>query len=212
MYSFPQRHSRIGATLIELMIASTLLLLVMSSVSMLISASSRHYMVMDASLDLQKESVLAANWVTREMAESNENSVTYFAPGTGREGVTFGSPRTHLGGMQYTNGGALVWQKRVCFYIDIIGGKSALQRTEWPLEIRTTYPPRVYNIGQFPGPAHTPAYFLGVEAPRRLVAKNVDRLVVDTSVAPIAVTLELSSIRHGKPFSATIQSKVHFRN
>ncbi len=207
-----RRPEERGATLVELMIASGLLMLVMTSVSLLIRASSRHYMVMDASLDLQKESVLAANWVTREMAESNQNSVTYYPPGTGHEGVTVGSPRTVTGGMQYTSGGALVWQKRVCFYIDTVANKSVLQRMEWPLNPKTTYPPRIYDIGQFPGPANTPAYFLGLGAPRRLVAKNVDRLIVDTSVAPIAVTLELSSMRHGKPFSATILSKVHFRN
>lgn len=203
------RRTRQGTTLVELMIASGLLLIVLTLVTFLIRASSRQFLVMDASLDLQRESVLAANWLTREMAESNENSIHYFPPASGTEAIVIGSPRTFTGGMQYTNGGALVWQKKVCFYLSASNnGRALLERIEKPLTpYKTTYPPSIN-----PSTDTVANFQANTTFPKRLIAKDVDRIELDVNVRPVQLTLELSSTKHGKPFRATIQSKVHFRN
>ena len=211
MTYFWHRPCNRGATLVEVLISSALLMIVMTLVAHLVQVSSRQYMLMEASLDLQRESVRAANWITREMAEGNRLSVEHFPPGAGQlESLTFGSARNQDGSLQYTIGGKLVWQQKVCFFIERLDGRSTLQRIATPLAIRTAFPPRIQPVG-YPVPDRAET-FLKQDLSKRVIARDVDRIILDGSVSPVKLTLELSSQKFGKPFTATIESKIHFRN
>lgn len=128
----------------ELLICTALLGIVLWGVYMLITSTTRHYSVMTASLDLQREALLASSWITKEMAEGNKTS---FAISEDPPGISFGSPRTLTGGLQYTEDGRLVWQKVVCYYIEEREGVKVIIRKEKQLDPKKSVPPYIWTGG-----------------------------------------------------------------
>lgn len=148
------------------MVAGAVTALILACTATLFVLGSRYHRQLQTTLEVQQDCLLGAEAVVRELAESNAATFRWDAAPAG---VVFASPRSPTGQITLDAGGAVLWRKWVCFYIEPIGGVPTLVRKEELLGSPTATPPA-------PGSSKTSVYFQALAGPRRAVAANFQSL------------------------------------
>lgn len=126
------RYSKIsktfhGTSLIELIVASFISGLILLEIYWLAHAGSQFYRRTRGQSEIQRESLLALRWMSKDLAEGSALSFRYYkkfpTPGGAPErwhGISFGSFLAADGsGVARQNGtGRMLWASVICYYID----------------------------------------------------------------------------------------------
>lgn len=108
-----------GATLIEMLVYSSLFIVVFTGVYMVFDASVKYYYITQSNVWVQQGALNAVSQLSREVAESNLSSVVLY--NSSPEGIVFMTPRSSANTISYntTSGyeGKPYWQKYVCYYL-----------------------------------------------------------------------------------------------
>ena len=109
------RHPKqLGATLVELVVASALVLLIMGELWMLLQTGTRFYLRSRAQSDVQRHALIALRWMSTDLAEGAPLSFKHYDPDdpsitTDRNGFVFGSPKDANEAASYNEEGRLLW-------------------------------------------------------------------------------------------------------
>lgn len=127
-----RRIRRRGTTLIELLIASSIMLLIMGSITAILLAGFSYVRTNEKALDTQRNVLLVLTRLGQEVQQSDYNCVEFGASETPpRSGITFVSPFSnhtdpalHLSeSFQTDPKGNMAFQSYICYYLDIASHK-----------------------------------------------------------------------------------------
>lgn len=149
----------------------------------LIAAAVRYYRTSQDTIELQQNVLVSVTKLTTELGESSLQSVLVDPSPPG--GVIFATPRNASGDIRYDpTSGKAIWERMLCYYVEVVGGVPCLVRKEKPLPA-TDAPPLI-------PPGETTAGFQAdVSLPRRVVAHRITAFeVVDSAPLLVKVTAE----------------------
>lgn len=157
----------------------------------------------EASLDMQKELLLALTWIHKDMSESAAR-VFRSEP----EGMIFASPRDLEGQLQLDAVGRITWQRLVAYYVDDVAGVPCLLRKERGITATATDPilPSVTELIS-DGSLHA-----------RVLARNVQRFEGPSLASgaelpsPYPMTVYCAKDVGGREFGTRAETSVYFRN
>lgn len=177
MKSSVDRRPR-GVTLVETLIHSSLMLLLLGGIVAVLILGTRNFRTVEAVAEVQREMAAAMAALRGELAETRAASI---GTGTSPTGVIFLSPRPDSGSWAHSTTGKLLWQRWVCYYVEVRNGVPTLLRKEKKLTAPTATPPaNTWRTSDFSGDASR----------ARVVARNVKTLQV-TGADPVNVTVEV---------------------
>lgn len=196
------RHQR-GVTLMEAIIASSIVLMVTAALGFVLSASYAHHQRIDARLELNQQALTALSHLQRELAESNVVCVNV----SDAQSAIFPSPRTETGDFANVSG-SLGFPKMVCYRLD----QDALVRQE---ELLSPVPNGPSNPLEMT-PPRTRDHFLASNLPKRVMARGVVRFECERVTRNEDVTLEgrirmvlgLSRQVRGRTYGIEVESSV----
>lgn len=196
-----------GVTLVEALVAGSLMVLVLITVWQVAEEGTRYIHYSESTIDAQQAALNSILALTQELGEGSADSFKYYpAPNAG---VVFASARDASGKFQYdptsTNGGP-VWQKIICYYLAVVNQKSCLLRVEEPLAAPSPTAQKPWLMG----PARTTSYFLPWTG-YRMIGRNLSSLEV-TNTYPMAVKCTATVEEYGHKFEVQVQSKVAMKN
>lgn len=167
-----------GVTLVETLIHSSLMLLLLGGIVAVLILGTRHFRMVEAVAEVQREMAAAVGSLRQELAETRSASIL---AGAGPTGVIFLSPRTDSGVWAHNSTGKLLWQRWVCFYVETRNGVPTLLRKEKKLSAATATPPtNTWRTSDFSGDTSR----------ARVVARHVKGLQV-TGSQPVTVEVEV---------------------
>lgn len=180
----------------------------------LIRHGSNYLRTTTAQLDLQKDTLLALNWMLRDLSEASPVAIHTNAWGSPHvppqppvagppRGVVFASPRDANGEVSY-GGTAIQWNSRVCYFLDIpAGGKLYRVVKTHPAESL----PRLIN----PNTEDTSDFQSNLSnLPHRMLAQNISYLDVQRQAAGIEINLEAAN--SDRSFTVYVSTLVHPKN
>ena len=129
-------HCRTGFSLPEIIVSLLLVSFVLVALGGLLKEGVRFYTNQSVILEVQKNCVLAAQRLSKDLRESSVDSLDT----TFLDLVIMGSPRDAEGRVLYDDG-RLQWQKFVRFSVQNLNGTSVLVRDEDWLDSPTSKPP-----------------------------------------------------------------------
>lgn len=130
-----RRNRQRGMTLIEILVVSALLLALLGTVNAVLSLSLHTYKPSLNYIDAQQQAMRAIRKITRELADAAENSIT-----TDSVGVVFVSGRGTDDLFHFDSAGQVLWQRYVCYYVDVVDGTNKILRKEIDITPTTTVP------------------------------------------------------------------------
>lgn len=201
---FSRSDRKSGVTLPELLLSSALIGFVLISIYALLTAGVRYYKNSLTWIELQQDSLLSLVQLTKELGESNRQTVRIYPDPAG---LVFASPRASDGVYEIDPSGLPLWQKFVCYYVTDVNGVPSLIRKELTLVAAGYAGPQVVPPVTF----NSTAWFRDAKLPRKVVARNIDRLTV-TGASPVAIELGVAKEEMGKSFEVEVQVKVFLRN
>lgn len=136
MKRLSQNFSSSAYTLPEILVGLFLVSIVLAALGGLLRGAIRFYTDQSATLEVQKNCVLALRRIGRDLRETSSDSID----ATTANELIFASPRDINGVVEYTDG-RLMWQKYIKFSIQNINGLSVLTRQEDALDRPTSIPP-----------------------------------------------------------------------
>ena len=202
-----RRQARLGATLLELLIACGLIFLVLYAATNLLLSCFRHYREVDTAAQTQQLAITAMSKLERELRDGSKTSFQTF---TGPDGIVFGSPRQSDGGLAFDPDSLQpIWPKLVCFYLEPTGTRFQLIRKEHFLASPTDDPPTISTT-------NNTAFFQSSVGGGALIARGVESLTfngTDTLDIALKVT-EVSNEGASSEarFSVEVTTRVAFRN
>ena len=198
-----------GISLIELIVASGIVILLMVEVWGLVRAGGRFYLRARGQTDIQRNSLLALRWITKDLSEGSAISFReYTTDGTGgqasnvtRAGIVFGSPTDDAGRVHYDETGRLQWSSVIGYYIE--PSDRALYRQKLPLAAPQNFPPIINND------SHSTDHLAARPAPR-LVARNI--LSIETTQGPSDISVKLHTRDQEIGYGITVQTRLEMKN
>ena len=189
-----------GASLVELLIASALFLMLSVALFQVMHTGSAFMRRSEASLDMQKELLLALTWIHKDMSESGAR-VFRKDP----EGMVFANPRNLEGQLQLDSVGRITWQRMVAYYVDDVAGVPCLIRKEREITATSTDPilPPVTDL------------ISDNSLHPRVLARSVQTFEgadVATATTPYAITVYCAKEVGGREFGTRAETSVFFRN
>ena len=216
MTHFRQHKNVSGATVIETLVAASILLLVFGAVYSVLRAGVRYLQQAEAYQTSQQQAVIGMRKMLSELQNSNLATINVNPPiapvppvAPGVDHLVFlsaESPGSITGAMAHdASTGALQWQKWVCFYRN---GNNELWRAEDALSSPVTLPP-----------SPTPPDLLTFQAlsspAARVLARHIDTLSFTLGATNNWIVIELSSrvaTSSDKFTSVRLQSGVRLQN
>lgn len=163
-----------GLSLAEVIVATALLGLISTYVALLIKYGFEYMRASEERAELQRTSLFVLSSITRELAESSGDCITYASGTSPYSGIVYGSPRGLDNQVEYQDG-HLLWRKWVCIYYD--SSQKLLMRAEEALSPESTFKPD-------PSPAgfnKTVGEFItGAAANRSVLTRNVSSFSAST--------------------------------
>lgn len=144
--------------------------IVMASVGQITRHLTRFYNTHVAALEVQKQAIQAARWLSQELKEGSYQSVANLT--TPASAVIFGSPRDLDGKLKFLDE-SMLWQKFVCYYADEIDGQLVLRRGELLFEKAAQAPP--------PVPDSIGLSSFESSAKDRIMARHIESIAVTVS-------------------------------
>ena len=204
--SSSRRSKNLGATLVELVVASALVLLIMAELWMLLQTGTRFYLRSRAQSDVQRHALIALRWMSTDLAEGAPLSFKHYAPDnpsitTDRNGFVFGSPKGADEAASYNEEGRLLWTSVIGYYIDpssndLIRAKMLLEEPE---ESAPQILDELYHIS-----------LMGAASNRRMVAQDAHDIETVQGPQDIQVTLRFRDEDLG--FGLKIQTRLEMKN
>lgn len=202
-------HGREGITLIEVLIAGTLLLLITGALATVLSSSFAHSERVSGRLELNAQALTALSHIKRELSESSLPCVDVTLP----QALIFPSPRTAAGGFDNATG-QLTYHKIVCFRSATLDGETRLLRQEEGLSA-TTLPPEPATLA----PPRDGAYFAASSLPTRVMARGITRFEClleipddDLRRGRVHLLLGLQRTIRGRTYGIEVESAVAVLN
>ena len=202
-----RRHPKqLGATLVELVVASALVLLIMGELWMLLQTGTRFYLRSRAQSDVQRHALIALRWMSTDLAEGAPLSFKHYDPDnpsitTDRNGFVFGSPKGSNEAASYNEEGRLLWTSVIGYYIDPVS--SDLIRAKILLEEPKESAPQIldelYHIS-----------LMEAATNRRMVAQDAYDIETVQGPQDIQVTLRFRDEDLG--FGLKIQTRLEMKN
>ena len=200
------RRRSIGATLVELVVASALVLLIMGELWMLLQTGTRFYLRSRSQSDVQRHALIALRWMSTDLAEGAPLSFKHYDPDnpsivTDRNGFVFGSPKGMDEEASYNDEGRLLWTSVIGYYIDpetkdLIRAKMLLEE---PKESAPQLLDELYHVTLMEGAPN-----------KRMVAKEAYDIVTVQGPQDIQVTLRFRDEDLG--YGLTIQTRLEMKN
>jgi hypothetical protein len=201
------RHPKqLGATLVELVVASALVLLIMGELWMLLQTGTRFYLRSRAQSDVQRHALIALRWMSTDLAEGAPLSFKHYDPDnpsitTDRNGFVFGSPKDANEAASYNEEGRLLWTSVIGYYIDpaskdLIRAKILLDE---PKESAPQILDELYHIS-----------LMEAASNRRMVAQDAYDIETVQGPQDIQVTLRFRDEDLG--FGLKIQTRLEMKN
>lgn len=201
------RHPKqLGATLVELVVASALVLLIMGELWMLLQTGTRFYLRSRAQSDVQRHALIALRWMSTDLAEGAPLSFKHYDPDnpsitTDRNGFVFGSPKGANEAATYNEEGRLLWTSVIGYYIDpaskdLIRAKILLEE---PKESAPQILDELYHIT-----------LMEAASNRRMVAQDAYDIETVQGPQDIQVTLRFRDEDLG--FGLKIQTRLEMKN
>ncbi len=204
-----RKRSQAGVSLIELIVASCVVGLLMIEIWGLARAGSRFYLRARSQADIQRNSLLALRWISRDLGEGSSISFREYTTegGTGqannvsRAGIVFGSPTDTQGNVSYDDRGKIMWNSVIGYYIEASDG--ALYRQQMMLPAPLAYAPTIDND------SHSPDILAGRPNPR-LIARHIHS--IETTQGPSDILVKLVSRDKDIGFGITVQTRLEMKN
>ena len=201
------RHPKqLGATLVELVVASALVLLIMGELWMLLQTGTRFYLRSRAQSDVRRHALIALRWMSTDLAEGAPLSFKHYDPDnpsitTDRNGFVFGSPKGANEAATYNEEGRLLWTSVIGYYIDpaskdLIRAKILLEE---PKESAPQILDELYHIT-----------LMEAASNRRMVAQDAYDIETVQGPQDIQVTLRFRDEDLG--FGLKIQTRLEMKN
>lgn len=198
-----------GTSLIELIVASAIVMLLMVEVWGLVRAGGRFYLRVRSQSDIQRNSLLALRWITREIGDGSAISFReYTTDGTGgqastvaRAGIVFGSPTDESGRVHYDEKGRLQWSSVIGYYIE--PSDRTLYRQKLLLSVPQGYPPIINND------LHSTDKLATLPAPR-VVARHIES--IETVQGPSDILVKLHTRDRDIGYGITVQTRLEMKN
>ncbi|MGE0494080.1 MAG: PilW family protein [Vulcanimicrobiota bacterium] len=186
-------------TLPEVMVAGSLMLLVLGAVLRLMIAGNAYLSLQEGRTELQKDVTLAFLWMSRELRETDADSIQV-AP----DGAVFASPRDFSGEVKFDSAGRMLWQKYICYYVEEVAGKPCLVRKAVAISPPAVSPP--------PAPP-VDSVRLDNSINYQVKARNVKSVTFNNSVSPMEFTIFGEIVnRRGRKYGMELKTRVYFRN
>ncbi|MCA9797449.1 MAG: hypothetical protein KC910_36810 [Candidatus Eremiobacteraeota bacterium] len=194
------RKGNLGASLAELLIASSLFFMLSLALFQVMQTGSDFLRRSEASLDMQKELLLSLTWIHKDMSESSAALFVREA-----DGMVFASPRDLDDQLRLDGVGRLMWQRVVAYYLEERAGVPCLIRKERAITASAN-PPTLPSLDEMRSDSSLPP---------RVLARNVQRFegadVVRADV-PYAITVYCAKEVGGREFGTRAETSVFFRN
>ncbi len=198
-----------GVSLIELIVASAIVILLMVEVWGLVRAGGRFYLRVRSQSDIQRNSLLALRWITKEIGDGSAISFReYTTDGAGgqastvsRAGIVFGSPTDASGQVHYDERGRLQWSSVIGYYIE--PSDRILYRQKLLLPAPQGYPPIINND------LHSTDQLATLPAPR-LVARHIHS--IETVQGPSDILVKLHTRDQDIGYGITVQTRLEMKN
>lgn len=198
-----------GTTLVELIVASSLVLLLMGELWMLLQTGSRFYLRSRSQSDLQRNALIALRWMSTDLAEGAPLSFKHYEPEfmatTDRDGFVFGSPKGEGEQVEYNDKGRLLWSSVIGYYID--PETKDLIRARMPVKSEpTVVAPQIndsdYHIEELSKTRE--------EIKKRIVAQMA--YDIKTTQGPQDVLVKLRFRDEDLGFGLTVQTRLEMKN
>lgn len=186
---------RSGASLVEVIIASTIMSLLLTMSCTVIIAISRYFRRTLIASELHQSAITGLTSLSRELEAAH-----YPASQTYSDGIVFARPTLDATTLPPT----LRWDRLVCYYVGTVQGNRALVRTEEPLVPSSLTAPAALPAGK------DTAYFKTAALPHKLVCPDLDLFTV-SNTDPAQVTLRLRR-DFDKQYSVKVSIALPYRN
>ncbi len=185
----PCRGGFRGATIVELLIVIAVISLIMVSVALLIRVSVDYYFYSSDQIEVQRRSLLSLSLLTQEITATNFNSIMTDET-MPNPGLIFASSIGPSGGALRDASGRIEWNRLVCYYVDVVDGRSALLRKEEAIP-GTNEPPDPMFMGR------TIAHFRALPTAGRFMARGVTNLRTERLTDAVRITIT-AEVREGR--------------
>lgn len=190
-----------GATLIELLIASSLSLLIMGLLWYQMQAGQKFYLRVRAQGDIQRGALQAVRWIARDVIHGNAGNLNSFT--TPVIGMSFASPEDSAGATTYADTGAIEWRSTVIYYID--------DATKNFYRVQRDYPGGKQDYPEPIGVSLTPAAVAGnLSMKPRLVAEHIIDLTVERF--PKNIMLNMKARQEALGFGISVRTRLEMKN
>ncbi len=198
------KRGQAGVSLVELIVASFIVGLLMVEIWGLARSGSRFYLRVRSQGDIQRSSLLALRWMTKDLGEGSAISFREYATGGGassRAGIVFGSPTDTNGTVHYDGKGRILWSSVIGYYIEPSDG--ALYRQQMMLAATQSFAPTIDND------SHSPDHLAGLSHPR-LIARHIHS--IETRQGPSDILVKLVSRDEDIGYGITVQTRLEMKN
>ena len=191
------------------MVASIIVGLLTFEIWSLVRAGSKFYVRVRGQGEIQRNSLMALRWITKDLGEGSAVSFREYTTDGGegqannvsRPGISFGSPTDANGAVSYDPDGRLLWKSVVGYYIESNDG--TLYRQVLELDSPQTYAPTIDND------KHSPDEFADMPRPR-VIARHIDS--IDTTQGPSDILVKLVSKNEDLGYGITVQTRLEMKN
>jgi hypothetical protein len=204
--SYLKRKKTLGLSIVELLVASTLVLLIMGEVWMMLRAGGQFYLRVKSQTETQRSALIALRWLSKDLAEGAPLSFRHYDPDnpsitTTRNGIVFGSPKDIEEAVSYDERGRLLWTTVTGYYID--PDTNVLYRTKLPLtEIDATAPRILDTVHHID--------VLATLVQRRPIAHHV--IDIETEQGPSNVRIRLKCRDEKLGYGLSVSTRLEMKN
>lgn len=198
------KRGQAGVSLVELIVASFIVGLLMLEIWGLARSGSRFYLRARSQGDIQRNSLLALRWMSKDLGEGSAISFREYAAVGGsssRAGIVFGSPSDTSGSVHYDDKGHILWSSVIGYYIEPSDG--ALYRQQMMLPAPQLFAPTIDND------THSPDHLAGLPGPRP-VARHIHS--IETTQGPSDILVKLVTRDEEIGYGITVQTRLEMKN
>lgn len=148
MSEMAPRKSRLGASLIEIVVSIAVFSLVLVSLAKIMNAGYEQYWIASGSLEVQKAALTGTQLMVAELTQSNMDSVEIVDPlprpdktVPAFDDIVFALPDDLNGERHYSNRGVVEWWSFVSYYTQEVNGVRSLLRSSMASPSPTTEVP-----------------------------------------------------------------------
>ena len=205
------RGSKLGLTLVEVLISSTLLLLLTGLSWRAVQESTRYYQRSETQLQLERDAMTTLSFVSRELSETNLDESREYS-----QGIVYPLARDISGKITRGSSGLLLWSSLACIRSETVAGETSLVR-EQSLIPQTQFVPKLSALQ----PPRTPSQFATAGLPSRKLQGNLKGVVFrrkDVSQPPdgkndlIEIEMSLEAKVENREFGIVLESRIYPRN